>query len=722
MSYLEEFKTRLVNHDWQGFMQLWEEYCEGDVVDAPELLQILEAIKHSDFAPTFGKHVETALALWKNIPEESCGYHVYRLIIDLQTTNHPELAELTLEILKNRYQHLPHFNDKIRLVGLRSKDNFQGSVSNFELLTHMGIGKFVFHTGGWGAGEIVELSLVREQLVLEFEKVTGRKDMSFGNAFKNLIPLSDDHFLSRRFGNPDALEKAAKENPVEIIKSLLKDLGPKTAAEIKDELCEWVIPEDEWTKWWQATRAKLKKDTMIESPSSVREPFQLRTSEVSHEERLEKALKTQTDINTIIDTLYSFVRDYSETLKKQDTKQALHQRITNLLAASDLSESQKVQLHIFLAEMLADDSSKKYLSETIKTLKNIPELLQEIQIAAFKKRVLMIVRESREDWAKLLVDLLDSINIHALRDYILKELNHPKTLDLLTKKIQHLVDHPKSNPELFVWYFSKAIGDKQVPFSDKEGKALLLESFMMLMGQIENISSCKDLVKKMQGMLSANRFLMVRNIIEGTSVEYLQEFLLLVSKCQSLNDHDSKILHSLAEVVQPSLAKHRKGKEHLETPVQEIIWTTPEGYRKIQERIQQIGTVDTVENAREIEAARAHGDLRENSEYKFALEKRGRLQGELKLLSQQLNKARTITKDDIPKDEVGVGTVVDLVNSKGEAVTYTLLGPWDANPDQWILSFQSKLAQAMLGHKVGERFQFLDEEYTIKSLRSYLEG
>ena len=52
-----------------------------------------------------------------------------------------------------------------------------------------------------------------------------------------------------------------KDDPDVLIRVLLKDLGPKTAQEIKDELCELVIPEKDWSKWWQAARAKIKKDT-----------------------------------------------------------------------------------------------------------------------------------------------------------------------------------------------------------------------------------------------------------------------------------------------------------------------------------------------------------------------------------------------------------------------------------------------------------------------------
>ena len=152
-----------------------------------------------------------------------------------------------------------------------------------------------------------------------------------------------------------------------------------------------------------------------------------------------------------------------------------------------------------------------------------------------------------------------------------------------------------------------------------------------------------------------------------------------------------------------------------------VIWTTAEGYQKLQYRIQQIATVETVENAKEIEVARSHGDLRENAEFKAALERRDRLQGELKFLSDQLNRTRVITKEDISPNEVGIGSIVECKNKKGEKVVYTLLGPWDADPEMNILSFQSKLAQQLKGLKVGDKiplsrrgiYYFLYQNYFV---------
>lgn len=716
MAYLAEFQRYLENRDPQGFMNLWEEYCAGDEVDAHEVVQILKAILASDFAPTFGKYIHTVLDLWKQVNDKDESYQVFKAIIDLQNTNTPELADLTLQVLQERFANVPNFNEKIRIVGLKSRTNFQGAVSNFELLSHMAKGKFVFHTGGWGTGEIIDISSIREQLTLEFEKLTGKRDLSFASAFKNLIPLPDDHFLSRRFGNPDKLEEEARKNPVEIIRLLLKDLGPKTASEIKDELCDLVIPEEDWTKWWQNARAKIKKDTFIEAPENIKDTFKIRTKELSHDDRVLNALEKETNEDKVIETIYSYIRDYPEVLKTPQTKKIIKDRILECFNDPSLTPAQKIQCYILLQDIGEAEYTSK-LKEYVTTLNHIPSVIKAIDVGAFKKRALVVVRETKEEWVDLFTVLLFELPIHTLREYILKELNQGPSKKILEEKIKFLLNHPTKQPELFVWYFQKTTEDKSLPYSDKEGLCLFLESFLLLLSQIDQLNHYRDLVKKMHNLLTDGRFALVRSIIEGTSIEYLKEFLLLVTKCTSLSDHDRKIMHSLAQVVQPSLGKKDKDPEDSF----EIIWTTKEGFQKVQTRIQQIGTVETVENAKEIEAARALGDLRENSEYKFALEKRSRLQGELSFLTRQLNKARIITEIDVSKNEVGVGSKVTIKNSKGDLITYTLLGPWDADPDNNILSLQSKFALSMMGIKKGERFKFQDEEYTVVEIQSFLD-
>lgn len=719
MGYLKEFLTQIENRNFHKFLVLWEEYCTSESVEPEEFSQLLRAVKASELTKSFGQVVEMGLPLWKTIQDDAGSYEVLRLLIDLETTNSSVLADVALEALKKRYPNDPNFSQWLRLTGLRGKDNFQGALSKYDLLAHMAKGNSVFHTGGWGTGEIMEVSFVREHLLIEFENVAGRKDLSFANAFKTLTPLPKEHFLARRFSDPDSLEKEGRENPVGLIKLLLSDLGPKTAGEIKDELCELVIPDKDWTKWWQGTRTRVKKDPMIDAPESAKEPFRLRKAELSLDSQLDQIIQGKMDIAEMVQMAYSFVRDMPAALKDKAIKQKLQDKFTSLLQSDDLSQNNALQICILLEQFFGHQPKQKSISAIIQGADKPEELVHQIEIVAFKKRALVAIKEYRKDWIELFLSLLFSLPQAQLREYLLKELNQGSARALLEKKLAALLADPLSSPEMFIWYFQKLVQTPQsdLPYHDKDGQSQFFEAFLMLYRQLETLPKYRELLKKMTTMLSGDRYALVRQLLQGTTVAYTKEFILLASKCQTLTDHDMKILRSLAEVVHPALApaKQRKGSQSDQT----VIWTTEEGLLKTQERIRHIGTVEMIENAREIEAARALGDLRENSEFKFAQERRARLQSELKMLSDQLGFARVITEDDIHPSEVGIGSVVEVVDAKGKKTRYAILGPWDANADENVLSFQSLLAQAMVGRKKGEKFNFKDEQLTIASLKSY---
>src|SRR5665647_1132448 len=134
MSYLEDFKTQINNRDFAKFMLLWEEYCTSDSVETDEFIQLLQSIRSSDFAKMFGKYIETALPLWKTFKDENDSYLVLKHLIDLETTNTPLLADLALEALTKRYGEQPEFNERLRLIGMRGRENFQGSLAHYDLL------------------------------------------------------------------------------------------------------------------------------------------------------------------------------------------------------------------------------------------------------------------------------------------------------------------------------------------------------------------------------------------------------------------------------------------------------------------------------------------------------------------------------------------------------------------------------------------------------------
>jgi len=531
------------------------------------------------------------------------------------------------------------------------------------------------------------------------------------------VPISSDHFLARRFGNPEKFEDYTRANPVDSIKLLLKDLGDMTAFEIKEEMADLVIPEEEWTKWWSSVRTKLKKDTEIVYPKSISEPFKLNTTKVTHEERLKTALSEQSTIKGKIDTLYTNLRDYPSLSKDVDLMTYLKNEFGEILLSKDPSESEEIQI-LFLLSDLGDLAAKKNIAPFVQKIKEAEELINDIEILSFKRRLLTEMKKSREDWGDIFCEMITTPQKHTLRDFLFDEVVSGKKESLFEEKMEKVIKDPQLSPSAFNWCFARVMKNKMPIFDDQRSLDRLFEGFFVLMYYVEVTLKDRTMTKKMYSMLSDKRFEIVRRIFKGAAKETIQELLLLATKCQILTNHDIKILHSLAEVVYPELSRLRGATAEEEE--EEVIWTTQEGMKKVTDRIEQIATKEIIENAKEIEIARSHGDLRENSEYKFAKEKRARLQGEMKALSAQMKKMKVLTKDDIDTSVVSIGTKVEMEEESGKVQEYTILGAPDADTEKNIISAQSKMAKALLNKKVGENVTIGDNAWKITKITSIL--
>jgi transcription elongation factor GreA len=118
---------------------------------------------------------------------------------------------------------------------------------------------------------------------------------------------------------------------------------------------------------------------------------------------------------------------------------------------------------------------------------------------------------------------------------------------------------------------------------------------------------------------------------------------------------------------------------------------------------EELVKVKIPENTKEIALARSYGDLSENFEFKAAKQMQSVLMRRKAELEQMLLNARGTSFENVDISRVSIGTVVTLRNAEtSEEETYTILGAWDGDPDRHIISYQTAIAQALLGHKAGE--------------------
>src|SRR5438067_169492 len=105
----------------------------------------------------------------------------------------------------------------------------------------------------------------------------------------------------------------------------------------------------------------------------------------------------------------------------------------------------------------------------------------------------------------------------------------------------------------------------------------------------------------------------------------------------------------------------------------------------------------------EIRRAVEHGDLRENSEYKAALERQQFVQARLGHLTQRLSKLSAIDPTQIPDDKVGLGSVVIVEDERsGARETYSMVFGDAMEFEEGHVSMGSPIGRALLGKGVGD--------------------
>ncbi len=130
---------------------------------------------------------------------------------------------------------------------------------------------------------------------------------------------------------------------------------------------------------------------------------------------------------------------------------------------------------------------------------------------------------------------------------------------------------------------------------------------------------------------------------------------------------------------------------------------TASGLRRLKEELKQLQTVERLKISREIEVARAHGDLRENAEYHAAKEKQSYIEGRILALNDSIARAEVIDVSKLAGDKVVFGATVKLLDVESDReVTYTLVGELEADIKRRLVSVTSPLARGLIGKAVGD--------------------
>lgn len=125
--------------------------------------------------------------------------------------------------------------------------------------------------------------------------------------------------------------------------------------------------------------------------------------------------------------------------------------------------------------------------------------------------------------------------------------------------------------------------------------------------------------------------------------------------------------------------------------------------KKLQEELDKLEEELHFILPKEIQKAREFGDLRENAEYKAAMERQGIVQTRIMQIRQRLSEVDSIDLSKIPTDRVAYGSRVKLFDiEKQEKVTYKLVTSEESDPENGLISTVSPIGEALMGKEEGD--------------------
>ena len=138
----------------------------------------------------------------------------------------------------------------------------------------------------------------------------------------------------------------------------------------------------------------------------------------------------------------------------------------------------------------------------------------------------------------------------------------------------------------------------------------------------------------------------------------------------------------------------------------EEVLLTKEGYEKIVAEYDDLVSVKRAEVAARIKEAREFGDISENAEYDAAKNEQAELEERINKLENMMRKAKIIEEGKTNRSKVNIGSKVTVKDTKTKKTEdYIIVGSTEADPFEGKISNESKVGEALIGHKVGEKVQ-----------------
>jgi transcription elongation factor GreA len=626
-----------------------------------------------------------------------------------------------IECYRQKYALHSQLEEYIKISNLTQNwRSVHEALADFEKHIGFDTGNYVFHRS-WGIGRISASK--DDTFTIDFANKTSHK-MSLKMAVSALEVLSPEHiWVLKRTLPREELAKKVKDDTSWALKTIIKSFGNLAdMKKIKAEMVPDVLTVGEWSRWNTEARSILKKDSAFGNLPDKIDQFMVRDKPISFEEKTYNKFKAEKGFFERVKTIEDYIQA-GHAEPDSDWFTEMFAYFTGFLKGYTAVSETVISSWLLLQKIIVrypflSLGVQTSFNELFDKIEKLEETFSRIEDPELRKDFLVAVKKNVEEWPGVYARLFPLFPTR----FIVDELVASAHWEPLTAMVTGVISRYRELRDPFVWVAKNLLGERWL-----ERMNVAREKIYIGLIHLVDITY-RDIANKQNA--SANRKTN-RQIHEFLFEEgKLLEFLMAA-------DQDSITrLYTLVDDVKeldPSIKiqlKHRIKEKHpdfhfLGEPGAEKVslglLVTRASFERKQQDLKRVIDVEIPENSKEIGVAMAKGDLRENAEYKAALEKQEMLKVTASRLKEEVQQAQIFNENEVKTDKIAFGTRVALSNRKnGQAEEYIILGPWESNPTRNVISYLSPLGMALWDHRPGEELKFTINQnefhYTVEHI------
>ncbi len=637
-----------------------------------------------------------------------------------------DLRQQTLALYREVYGTHPHFDGLVQASDINNAQTPRRAFATLDLCLRLTDGGYVSNRFQNQVAQVKQYDDVLGEYELE-DLADGKMAIDprrLADEFE-IIDESDFRVLSKR--DPSRLGQMFFDDPATVLIGVCQaHEGRIDSIDLKEMLVPRHIPANKWSGWWNKARTAAKRCEKLSVEG--RNPIALvyHPQGLTLEDELKKEVESARTPQETLELLRRYAREARQ--RKVNIDAAFASTMVNTLAEQARSfqkarptDALTASLGIAIAAKLGIaapegefPSPTEVLSATADAVKVVSALEDDtLWLPAMKA---MSELPNGADLLENLLTVAPTRQLNALAKLLTKADRQQAIADAAAKALAN----PLGNLDLILWLWSDPAGGVPGPASKLEILSKLLKILHDLDIDLHLAESVnrKEFQLRIRTAIGARDLAGFREIVAGMDEA-------MASIIKSRIERTDGLAESVRDDMIAILRENFYGlfaKKRVEPWLDETkLYTTQAGLKLQEAELKDLIENQILANSRAIGAAAELGDLSENSEWKYAVEERTKLQGRQAKIQDDLTKAQVMHPEEVSTGIVNIGTKLTLRRTAGDGqIDVTILGPWDTDLARKRYSYQTTMAQSLLGKSVGDsatlRIEGDETEYEITEI------